>query len=470
VRVFLAVVALAGAGFGQGLGPGRREAVAVFVTELEELADWCTRNRLYRDRNETYRVVLSLDGDHPAARKWLRYRKTAHGWVKQKKFKPARNLDPGAHPTWVRKLDETRDRFADRMVAVLKDTNGSALDRAATFREIFLQRPDHEPARLLNGQVRHRGRWVLRETQVAYSRRRELVRLARKATFRVATRRGRLRQWETDLGLAWTEVWETPTWRLVTTCGAGEGEVAARLIGACAEFFEGVFDLTSVSPRPGQLVFLVKTNAEFHRLLTKHPEMTAAGRKRCWDLGGAWTPKSGHLFEYADDPVTRREGCVRQALGSLFKRKYGLTTKHGWAWEGAGLYLGEHLTGSKYVTFVRFGKYARDEPGRKERLAERLYEQGADWFKLGREMLDRGEFPELRFLLGKNVNAMTAKDLVASYCLGAYLLEAHADRAGKLFGGIGNKKQAPGKAFEKALGLNLGQFECRLRAWLMERR
>ena len=468
--MLVAIAVSAAAVLAGDLESARKATLEELVSDLEKLADWCTKSRLYMDRNRTYEIVLKFDPDHETARKWLRYRKTRHGWVKRTGFKPPRNLDPGLHPTWLDKLAEVGDRFGDRVVAVLEATKGPARVRAAALRDVFSLRPDHPGARRLNGQVRFKGGWSLRETALAHARRRELVRMARAATFNVPEpRRGRLKKWEADLGLRWTEVWETPTWRLVTTCGPGEGIVAARLTGACAEFVESVFDIT-LPPRPGQIVFLVTSQQDFRRLLTRHPEMTDVERKRCWDLGGAWTPKSRHLFEYSTHAQTRREGCVRQAIGARLDQKYGLSTEHGWAWEGIGLYLSELLTGTKYVTFVHFGKYARDEKKRSGDFAERLYADGANWFELARELLRKKRFPEFRFLLGKNVNVMTAEDLVASYCLGAYVLEAHAERAGKLLEGIGNKELSPHKAFRGALGMELRTVQQRLHAWIGETR
>jgi hypothetical protein len=65
---------------------------------------------------------------------------------------------------------------------------------------------------------------------------------------------------------------------------------------------------------------------------------------------------------------------------------------------------------------------------------------------------------------------MTAEDLVASYCLGAYLMEVYPGRVGALLDQIGNKEQPPAKAFREGLRVELQTVEAKLHAWLKERR
>ncbi len=259
MRAGICVVLCAAAGWAQGLESAHSAAREALVEELEQLAGWCVKQRLFLDRNRTYAVILQFERDHVNARKWLHYRKTRNGWVKQKGFRKPTNKEPEHHLAWQRKLQEIGTRFGDRLAPALEATKVWSSLRARVVRDVFRVAWNHEEVRRLNDQVRYRGAWRMRDTIKSIQRRKEIARMARKAIFNVGNpRRGRVKPWERKMGLRFTEVWETPTWRLVTTCAPGEAETAAKLAGACAEFFDSVFE-TTVPPRPGQLVFLVTT-------------------------------------------------------------------------------------------------------------------------------------------------------------------------------------------------------------------
>ena len=262
MRACLVVGVLAAAGWAMDLESAHQQARAALVEDLEKLADWCTKSRVFLDRNRTYELILDFDPDHETARKWLRFRKTKNGWVSRGFTRPI-NHEPEHHTTWTRKLKEVGLRFADRLAAAVAATKAPPSVKAKVFADLFRLAPDHEQGRRLNGQVRYRNRWMLRETVASRQRRRMIARFARTATFNVGNpRRGSLKSWERAMGIGFTEVWETPTWRLVTTCGAGEGETAARLAGACHEFIELVFDVT-VPPTSGRLVFMLKSTKRY---------------------------------------------------------------------------------------------------------------------------------------------------------------------------------------------------------------
>ena len=67
--------------------------------DLEELADWCAKAKLYRARQEVSEAILHVDPDHAEARKWLKYRRAKDGtWERSKNFKPARDLASKRRP------------------------------------------------------------------------------------------------------------------------------------------------------------------------------------------------------------------------------------------------------------------------------------------------------------------------------------------------------------------------------------
>jgi hypothetical protein len=71
--------------------------------------------------------------------------------------------------------------------------------------------------------------------------------------------------------------------------------------------------------------------------------------------------------------------------------------------------------------------------------------------------------------MSKDVNTMDAEDVVLAYALGAWLLEAQAERAAPLLRAVGAEKVAYHDAIPKVLGMDLGTLEERVLAWLGER-
>ena len=56
----------------------------------------------------------------------------------------------------------------------------------------------------------------------------------------------------------------------------------------------------------------------------------------------------------------RLDGAARQTLGTLLMDAYGVDGRHGWAWEGLGLYLVERMVGTRLTHYVQRGRY--EEP------------------------------------------------------------------------------------------------------------
>jgi hypothetical protein len=85
------------------------------------------------------------------------------------------------------------------------------------------------------------------------------------------------------------------------------------------------------------------------------------------------------------------------------------------------------------------------------------------------QMFATGKPIKLQFLLGKSVNSLDARDMLYSYCLAAYMLEAEAQKLPQLLTAIGQGKTSQA-AFQDVLGLDVRRLDERLRRWLSERR
>ena len=80
------------------LETGRAQAAQLVVGDLEDLADWCSKNGLAGERDRIYESILQLDPDHARARKGLRYERDKEGaWVRKRSYRAPRNR---SQKTW----------------------------------------------------------------------------------------------------------------------------------------------------------------------------------------------------------------------------------------------------------------------------------------------------------------------------------------------------------------------------------
>jgi len=343
----------------------RRDGVRALVDQLEDLAEWCVKKKMYAHRNGVYEVVLEFDPDHREARKWLRYRRRKDGtWERRQPYREARNLDTSAEPEFRRRLKEILDRYADYLVEIVVRFDPPPAQRQRLLDEALARNPDDARARKLNGQVRSGGGWLLRDTVVARRRRRELIRDGMRAARRTPKPdRVAVSAEERALGLRWNASLRGDWWRCVATTGADEARKALQVADASWQLVEEVFDITLRPPEDCR-AYLLSGDAEARRFVHAHREFDARTRKWILGLSGGWVSGRYHLIEFSPERAQRIDGVARQAIGVLLKREFGVTARVGWAWEGFGFYLGYLLTGTRLTFYVRKTRYAQERADR----------------------------------------------------------------------------------------------------------
>ena len=91
---------------------------------------------------------------------------------------------------------------------------------------------------------------------------------------------------------------------------------------------------------------------------------------------------------------------------------------------------------------------------------------GANWLGLAHGVLTKEKPPTLPFVLGKDVNQLTADDLLVSYGLSVYLIEGHPDLAPKILRRAA--KEPAVTVLEEELGVTLKELQSDLTEWLKE--
>jgi len=471
MREAIAAVLLIAAAARAGVPDAHAAARRTLVEQLDALATWCMKSKLFLDRNLAYELILRFDPDHREARKWLKYVEREGQWVRLADYAPPKNMNAKAEPAYADRRAEIVKQFADGLVATLEGEGAgwAEADRRRAIEDVLAVDPDNERARALNGQVRDRGRWVLAGTARAATRRKELVDAARAAMAAVPEPRSVGIGQDAQLGVAWTDAVETETWRVVATTGTEEARRAAVIATAANPLFEAAFGI-AVEPRKGQVYYVMQHQADFQQVLTNHPRCTPEFRKFAFEVSSAWLPRTAILLAHGTEASTRIEYAARQPLAGLLLRGFGITARQGWAYEGIGLYLTELLTGTHTTYTIHPTGYAPDHQREKTELWNRIRAPDSNWFDVARQLAGEGKAPDLVDLMSKDVNTMDAEDLIFSYALAGYLIEARADVAPDLLRAIGEKKIPFHDAVPKVLGLDVRALEQRFRTWLGERR
>ena len=442
--------------------------VAQTATELETFARTCHEAKLFAWRNEAYEHLLLFDADHAAARTWLKYRRGKDGTWQRGTYKPPRNLS-SASEALASLRAAVGGRFADRALALLAEHRAvvAPARRLAALRFAARLAPDREDVHAQLGEVRGaQGGWVLQESLPAIERRRALAAFATAAVQGAAApREDRPTSAENGLGLGWSAIYESGHARILGTVEKPELLRAAARVEAAYATFLHALDLPP--PKAPPLTFYVLGAAgDRDAILAKHAAATEAYRTWAKQLQSSWLPKTTDIWIHAPDADLRLEWCSRQVAAHLLSRAFGVRGSPGWAFEGFGLYLSHLVAGQRRTFFVKRTEYAAKET-RKNDLWDRLREKGTDWRKEARALLASEAAPDLRLLLGKQLNDMNTEDMLVSYALCAFLLEGHPKDVPEILTKIGKDKQASVDVLTAA-GLDPETLSVNLRRWLEE--
>lgn len=467
----LLLLAFAGPLLADGWAEEPREPAHVtrLVEDLEALAAWCHKGRLFAARNEAYEVLLAFRPDHATARKRLKYRRGQDGvWTRSPSYKPPRNLKrPGEELATRRRA--LADRFAEASLAALQGPAarpGSAA-RAKALRTILRVAPQRADIREQLGEIQTaEGTWILRESLKTPTRREALALAARRAV-RDAPRAEVVRpnREENATRIAWKAIVETERARVAGTVDLAEVRQAHALVEASFAFFAELYGVEA--PTLANLsLLLITTDEERATLLANHPRTTASFQSFGASLSSGWFPGTNIVFARSGWKERRLEWSARQPLGALLRRAFRVRTKHGWAFEGFGLYASHLLTGQRQTFYVRRTKYGeKADPA--DDLWNRLTADGADWRAEARTLLAGPNAPDLRLLLGKPVNTMNTEDMLLSYVLAAWLLEARPQAVVPILHAVAKGTRADALV-ETHLGMDVEGLALRVRRWLEE--
>jgi len=455
----------------QGYAEERAEALQALVGELEDLVDWCTRKKLFLERDRVYRMILYCDPEHGKARVGLGYRRESDGtWKEDPDRRAPKNFDKKSLERFPEELANATSSFVAERLALLdrEDAPPTPDERALLYADVLAFDPDNSRVHALREEVQLDGAWVLAETARGKERRPALKDSIREA-YRTAPRPqpAPLTDAERSLGVEFRHAASTPEVRVLGTGDEEEVVRAAITVQATLQVFRTLFDAPDAKLEQGFTVYLLADYFERDPFLDAYPGLDPDYRESLRALEGSGIQGVGHFVHWAEDPRQRLDALVHFCLGWLLADGFQIMPGDGWLFEGIGLYLTRELVGTRLNWFVLPSQMV--DPESDQALRAKLLDSDTNWVNEGYLLLQMPNHPSLEQLFPKTVSQLTTEDMLLAYVAAAYLIEGREDAGAPLLRAIGSGKKAA-TAVGEALGRTPEEWDARLQRWLSERR
>jgi len=437
------------------------------VTRFKEHAEWCKKKKLWLQRALAYEAVLQFVPEDEEAHRGLGHKKQRDGsWAVGKRPRPVDRSK--------RDLEEAEARraaisgpFVAALRALYEKQEGElpAPIKDRIIADVIAVEPESEWARGLRYEVKREGAWVMMEVANAAERRDELVKLEAKTREELEPAdKEELTAFEEGLELSFTAALERGGVRLVGTVEEEELlECSENLRVARALLREHIGGQCAFSS--DFTYFLLKNASEQATFLSQHPMVTDEDRAFLLSLESATLKGARHFGSWSDDAPRRLDSACRQGISNLLYNGHQVTSEHGWAFEGVGLYFTHKVTGTHLTWFVSPSRYmsARDDAAFREKLSKR----DVDWLEEARILLKEEQLPKFFHVVGKNVNKLNTEDLLVCNAAVAFFVEGRPGALPRILKKLGRGRTAH-EVFLEELGMDLRQFDERLRRWLVE--
>jgi hypothetical protein len=445
----------------------RERELGGMITRLREHAEWCKKNKLWLQRSLAYEALLQFDPDDEGAHRGLGHKKLKDGsWVAGKRPKPVDRSK--------RDLEEAETRrkaIAEPFVAALQglyERQGDELPaplQERLIKDVLAVDPENVWAHGLRLEVKHEGAWVMMEVANTAGCREELAKfeaLTREELEPAAAKE--LTSLESGLELSFTAALERSGVRVVGTVEEEELQKCAENLRVARTLLcETVGSQCAYSS--DFTYFLLKNSSEQAVFLSNHPMVEDADRAFYLALESVTLKGARHFGSWSDSGPRRLDSACRQGISNLLYYGHELTAEHGWAFEGVGLYFTNKVTRTNLTWFVAPSRYmsADDDAAFRAKLSRR----NVDWLDEARLLLKEGKFPKFHSVVGRSVNRLSTEDLLLCNAVIAYFVEGRPGALSKILKKLGRGRTAH-EIFLEELGLDLLQFDERLRRWLVE--
>lgn len=446
----------------------RREAArAELRGALEGYVEWCQASNLFNERRKACELLLELEPAHTAALKTLGYTRDKSGaWQPPAKPKAFRDFDKQALAEAPARWRAATEGYVQAMLGLLEAGELSAEQREQAAAEALRFDPDNARLHGLLGDVASDKGWVLPETLRAKAQRELLrghVKQALEGAVSVAVPVA-LSERERKIPLRFEAV-AAPGLRVVGTASKDELQLTAQAVLALESFLQAVFTSDHELPLD-TTVFLLSDPAQRAPFVAHHPSIPPDERAAYERLEGGGVQGTNDFAFWTGDMQRRIDGSVRLVLGYWLSGAFQIDVRQGWVYEGFGLFLTRALVRTRMTWLAEPASVGDPQQG--VVLRQRLLDPATNWMDESLRLLQEKRQPPLGELFKKSALQLTTEDVLTSYTLATYLLEAHPEIVPKLLSRLGTGYSASA-AFQEGLGMDLATFERHLARWLKER-
>ncbi len=471
--------------------------------QLDDLAEACTKKRVFGCRDDAYAALLGLDPTHTKARKKLKYTRGKDGaWVQDPRYKRAKDWNRSAAKqaraqlrstlaahraallglyekaatlgdllsaqrrvdAWIR-LEPGRKAppallrtLSMRLYALVRE-HGLVPEMVAAAEVLRARYPEDIAVRSLLGETDVENRWVLVESARTLRGKSGVAAALETSRADVPLEAAPRSVREAKIALPWSEGVKAPDVRVVGTQKAEVLRTAAERAQAAGTLFAAVLG-RAPKRRKAFSIVLFRTKGEIDTFLAGYPVVDNPTLRQRKKIGLDLVYADGRTIVLkANPPRAQTDLVVNETLNMMFADTFlESEAPKGWHAEGLSRYLAWKLTGSRLSIAVS-GKYAgqgkdRNVPGSED-----------PWLRKARGPLRKGAGLDL--LLGKGLDVFTARDSLIAYAFAVYLIEGH-DHVVADFVDVLRKTADVDRACREVLGMPRTVVEHRLARWLDE--
>jgi hypothetical protein len=453
----------ASAAYSEEMQRVRAAARAVLVKGLLDLAAWCNSKELYLERDHVYARVIELEPDNLDARKGLRYARNPDGSWKDPAPREMKNRNPKALEELPAKRAESVAGYRDRLLEGLESAHADAGQRALVYAEILALDPDDARVHALLGEVKTDGKWGMPESASGRTRRAELKALVKQCLDGApAIEKEASTTEEAKRGGAWTSALHAGSVRVLGTVSADECGRIARTCAAIAPLLEAALGCKAAYP-DGFTFYVFGSPQEKNMFVDQLADVAPDAREYMKKISSVGLASTNNVLLGDSDPAKRLDGAVRHTLAHLLRAGFGVDDRHGWVWEGLGLYLTRELVGTRYTWFVSLEPDPAQDAHRVGLLTPT-----SNWMNEALKLLDAEKPTSLAFVCERELAHMHVEDMLCAYAFAAYCVEGRPRETPDLLRRVG-AGDTTAVAVEALFKLSMDDVQARLTRWLKER-
>jgi nucleotide-binding universal stress UspA family protein len=445
----------------------KERELAGLVTRLAEHAEWCKKKKLWLQRALALEALLEFTPDNLEARRALGHKKQRDGsWTSKKGPRPVDRSKKDLEEALQRRV-ELSGPFVEALKALyMKGGPDLTIQvQGKIIGDVLAVDPEDVWAHAERYEVKFEGEWVMMEVANAASGREELRALEQKLREELKPAKISLfTTLEDELELKFKPPLQGGSVRVLGTVEEEELKQCSDNLRVAKELLQ-VYTGERCVYTDGFTYFLLKSEAEKAAFLKSHPKVEEADRAFYQTLESVTLTGAQHFGSWSDNGPRRLDSACRQGISNLLYHGHQVTGEQGWVFEGVGLYF-THVVAKTHLTwFVSPSRYmsAKDDAAFREKLSR----SSVNWLDEARVLMKEDKLPKFHTIVGRGLNRLSTEDLLLCNAAVAYFVEGRPGVLPKILKKLG-RGRTEHEVFLEELGMDLMQFDKRLRKWLVE--